>query len=125
MRLHVFGLTRAGWAEYFLALEALFVGYIAGFSLHRTFPEVHGALVLTLGIVTCIVFLVLIIKSATIFWLWTAGLAGGVGYNILHAARDIGWGLFWAILTALIIVSLHVYSRIIMTAEKEDVIIVD
>lgn len=110
---------RPGWGASFLGLEALFVGYAVGASLHRTLPEMHGALVLTLGILSGIVFLALVTNFAIIFWLWTAALAGGAGYSILYEAEDKGWGLFWAVTIVLVIVSVHVYSRNVITADQD------
>ncbi|MFC4311579.1 hypothetical protein ACFPN2_20935 [Steroidobacter flavus] len=102
------------------AVEALLVGLIAGVALHEIFPEMHGALLLTLGIFSAIAFAMLVLKFVIIFWLWTAALAGGAGYGILRASSDLGWGLFWAAIAVPIIVGLHVSSRNRMKADEHE-----
>jgi hypothetical protein len=87
------------------------VGFLAGAWLHETFPTLHLALVLTLGIITTFTFLSLIRKVAVLFWLWTTTLAGIAGYIILRDVQDKGWASFLATVAVLLIVVIHHNSR--------------
>ncbi|WP_129782625.1 hypothetical protein [Peristeroidobacter soli] len=82
-----------------------------GTLLHQSFPKMHLALIVTLGILTGIVLFVPVLKFAMIFWLWTATLPGGIGYSILRDVQDKGWAMFWAAVTVLLIVGLRLNSR--------------
>jgi hypothetical protein len=102
-----------------LALEALAVGIFLGYQASNSGVADAGAF--AIGVGSAIAFYALLVLVNIVFWIWTLALAGIASFYV-HAwliaeGVERGWSLVWTVFTCLVIVGLHMKSRVHSYAE--------
>ena len=102
-----------------LALEALGIGIFLGYQASHA--GAADAAAFAIGVGSAIAFYALLVLVNLVFWAWTLTLAAIGGYYmhawLINSAVDSGWSLVWTAITFLLIVGLHMKSRVHSYAE--------
>jgi hypothetical protein len=102
-----------------LGLEALAMGVFLGYQASNAGAADAAAFAVGVGSAIAIYALLVLVSPA--FWAWTLALAGAAAYYVhawlMQSAVEKGWALVWTAVTFLLIVGLHMKSRVHSYAE--------